>query len=76
VKKTLLLLAAALLVSAISMPAFADGNPYDPPHKLMSLPGTVLSDGNPYDPPHKLANLPGTVLSDGNPFDPPSKGGH
>ena len=51
-KKTLLWLAAALFALSPTAPAFADGNPLNPPGKTSSL-STVLADGNPLNPPGK-----------------------
>ena len=51
-KKNLLWLACALFALSVAAPAFADGNPWNPPGKTGSL-STVLADGNPWNPPGK-----------------------
>jgi hypothetical protein len=51
-KKTLLWLACVLYALSLTVPAFADGNPWNPPGKPSSL-STVLADGNPWNPPGK-----------------------
>lgn len=69
-KKTLFLLAAALIALSVAVPAFADGNPFDPPGSGLQI-KTVLRDGNPFDPPGSGLQVK-TILHDGNPFDPPA----
>ncbi len=50
-KKNLLWLACALFALSLAAPAFADGNPLNPPNKAAL--STVLHDGNPLNPPNK-----------------------
>jgi len=49
VKKTLFLLALALLAASTITPAFADGGPFIPPGKK----AIALTDGGPFIPPGK-----------------------
>jgi len=49
VKKTLFLLALALLAVSTVTPAFADGGPFIPPGKTAAS----LTDGGPFIPPGK-----------------------
>jgi hypothetical protein len=53
VKKILLLLVGAIFALTMTVPAFADGNPWPPPGKTASSLSTVLADGNPWPPPGK-----------------------